>query len=358
MKSYRESLFYTTTDAIRKARPSVRNTRTLSELRGVPRAPEWSCGAVEKQPDIRLHTWSAIDAVNFGKSQHPSTRHLVGNAGKGSGFCLSSAIRTFDPKTQRALAENGTVYALVGDATPDDIITEKCHLWLDEQLLHTINTTRMFVHAVATAKPTVVYTIALAMARDTPPAEIGRLSVTRDGLSFDAVYQGTVWSTEVRTLRLSGSIHKDESILALVVRLLEQVDVSDRVCTTAHTDYFKLSVHIGPTALYALEVESLETVPSRWGKGHELKYSDRNGQELTEVFQGNAVSPLDVIVSTFPAMGERLLRTIAYEREELSRLTAPRSDVQSKPAAEQSSDIQNTPRDRFSFDDFSDDVPF
>lgn len=358
MMSYRESLFYTTTNAIRKARPSIRKTRTLSELRGVPPAPQWSCGAVEKQPDIRLHNWSAVDALNFGKSQHTSTRHLVGNTEKGSGFCLSSEIRIFDPKTQRALATNGTVYELVGDAAPDDVVTEKCHLWLDEQFLHTINTTRKFAHAVANVKPTVVYTIALATARDTAPVEIGRLSVTRDGPSCDAVFQGTVWSKEVRTLRLSDSSREDEAILALLVRLLEQVEVNDRASATAHTDYFKLSVHIGPTAQYALQIESLETVPAWWGKGHELKYSDTNGQEVTGVFPGNAVSPLDFIVSTFPAMGERLLRTIAYEREELRKLTAPRADIQSMPAAEQSSDIQNTSADKFGFDAFSDDVPF
>lgn len=313
--TYRKSLFYATSDVIRKARPSFRKTRTLQQLHEAPPDPIWSCGAVEKQPDIRLHNWSAIDAANIGRPQQASTTHVIGNAANSDGFCLSSEICLLDPRTQRAMARNGTVYELVDDAAPDSAAAHRFAHWAREQLLHTINSTRMLVHALAIEKPTVVHTIALATARDTLPVEIGRISVTRSGSACDAVFQGTPWSNELRTLRISDSIQEEEPICSLLVRLLEQVEVGERVCAMAPTDYFKLSVHIGTTAQYALEIESLETTPDMFGGGHRLKYLDMHGRGTSYDVPGNTVSPLGFITSTFPSMWKELTDYLDMQRK-------------------------------------------
>lgn len=330
--TFRKSLFYSATNDIRKDRPSFRKSRTLSPLDETPLPPNWASGVVARPPDIRLHDWSAIDAANFGKVQYPSTRHVIGNVESRDGFCLSSEICLFDPRTRRAMAKNGTVYELVGDATIGSLAAQKCHRWASDHLLHFINSTRTFVHALATDNPTVVYTIALATERDTLPVEIGRLSVTRDGAACDAVFEGKACADESRTLRLSDSIREDEPICSLLVRLLEQVPVSDRVNAALPTDFFKLSVHIGATTLRALEIESLETAPNEYLGGNLFKYSDMHDRETDVDFPGVAVSPVDFIVATFPSMWEHLSSSIDWEREESERLATARPHIQRRPA--------------------------
>jgi len=64
------------------------------------------------------------------------------------------------------------------------------------------------------APETLLYTVALGTVRSTAAVEMGRLSVTRRGSLFDAVFHGTVWSNEVRTLHLSDCIRETHRFAA------------------------------------------------------------------------------------------------------------------------------------------------
>lgn len=148
------------------------------------------------------------------------------------------------------------------------------------------------------------------------------------------MFEGLAWSNEVRPLRLSESIREDEPICSLLVRLLEQVPVSERVGAALTTNFFKLSVHIGATTHRSLEVESLETASDVYLGGYLFKYSDMHDRETDVDLPGHAVSPIDFIVATFPSMGEHLSSSIDWEREQRAKLPADYADIQRMPAAE------------------------
>jgi hypothetical protein len=83
----------------------------------------WNVESVDAQPELTLVRWKIYETEN-------RERHFVGWAVENDEGRVSSAIKSFDPKTMRGVTESGRIYQLQGDAGEDSDAEHTWRFWV------------------------------------------------------------------------------------------------------------------------------------------------------------------------------------------------------------------------------------
>jgi hypothetical protein len=84
--------------------------------------PVWLTAPIDREPQIRLASWSVRELPR-------GDRHFVGWNIRGVEGRVSSRIVSFDPETRRGVTNSGRVYELVGDGGANLDADYVWHVW-------------------------------------------------------------------------------------------------------------------------------------------------------------------------------------------------------------------------------------